>query len=381
MQETLKVLMISTDRNLLSKDSAVSKRMIEYGDLVGELHIVLLSDRSHNLKESQLGKNVWVYPTNSLWKYFRPRTAARLGKKIVLEKKFVRGLSLITTQDPFECGWAGMQVKKKWRIPLEIQLHTDPFSPYFGGYLNKVRGVMAKKTLKFADTVRVVGESVGKKIAMLTSAEIYVLPIYIDKDRILDAQIKFDLHARFGWRFVILAVARLNEEKNLSFALHILALIRQKFKDAGLVILGNGPEKESLIELAKNLGIEKYVAFEGWQEDLASYYKTANIFLQTSLFEGYGVALVEAGLSGLPVVTSPVGVAQELEHNKDAYIYPLDRPDLFAEGILDLLEHNQKRENLKINLKNKLDSILLSKEEYLTKLREAWFKTSKKVSL
>ena len=133
---SLKVLMLSTDRNIPILGSAVSERMKEYGALVEELHIVLLSDSSHKLKETKLSDNVWVYPTNSSFKVFRPRDAAKLGKKIVFEKKFVRGESLITTQDPFECGWAGLKIKKKWRIPLEVQLHTDPFSPYFSGFLN-----------------------------------------------------------------------------------------------------------------------------------------------------------------------------------------------------------------------------------------------------
>ena len=61
----LKVLMISTDRNILTPGSAVSERMKEYAGLVDELHIVLLSDKSHNLKETSLTPKLWVYPTNS----------------------------------------------------------------------------------------------------------------------------------------------------------------------------------------------------------------------------------------------------------------------------------------------------------------------------
>src|SRR3989344_683014 len=124
----LKVLMISSDRNIAAHGSSAGSRMVEYGGLVEELHIVLLSDSSHGLKEVQIGKNVWVYPTNSITSALRPLGAARLGKKIVFDKKFVRGKSLITA-DSIECGWAGLKVKSKWRIPLEVQVHTDHFSP------------------------------------------------------------------------------------------------------------------------------------------------------------------------------------------------------------------------------------------------------------
>ena len=387
---SLKVLMLSTDRNIPILGSAVSERMKEYGALVGELHIVLLSDSSHKLKETKLSDNVWVYPTNSSFKVFRPRDAAKLGKKIVFEKKFVRGESLITTQDPFECGWAGLKIKKKWRIPLEVQLHTDPFSPYFSGFLNIVRKHLAKKVLPKADGVRVVSESLkslllttylsrAKSRDSLLPTAINVLPIFVEREKIENVPILFDLHSRFSWRFVLLTVSRLTEEKNLPLALETLALIKQKFPDTGLVIVGAGPEEKSLKSKVKSLKLENNVAFEGWQENLASYYKTANVFVQTSFFEGYGLSLVEAGLSGLPVVTTSVGLALELENGKEAYICPLGKAEYFAGAILDLLENNQKRQNLAVNMKNFLNNHLLSKEEYLNQLKNNWEGTASKV--
>ena len=123
--------------------------------------------------------------------------------------------------------------------------------------------------------------------------------------------------------------------------------------------MGSGPEERKLKNLAKKLGLENAVEFAGWQNDLTSFYKTANLFIQTSFFEGYGLALVEAGLSEIPIITTPVGIASELEHGKDAYIYPVDRIDLFANGVIDLIENNQKRESLKVNLKNTLETKVL----------------------
>src|SRR3989338_2759630 len=172
----LKVLMISSDRKILESGSSVSERMKEYGTLVGELHIVLLSDSSHGFKEAQLSKNVWVYPTNSFINFLRPLDAAHMGKKIVFDNKFVRGQSVITTQDPFECGYAGMKIKRKWRIPLEVQLHTNPFSPYFKCFQNTVRKFFAKKVLRHADGVRVVATNLKSQIQALTHANISVLP-------------------------------------------------------------------------------------------------------------------------------------------------------------------------------------------------------------
>lgn len=379
MGKDLKVLMIGTDRNLLVPGSAVSERLKEYGALVGELHIVLLCDSSHGLKEASLAPNVHVYPTNSSLRYFRPYDAARIGKKIVFDKKFVRGKSIITAQDPFECGLAGLKVKNKWRLPLEVQLHTDPFSPYFSGWLNALRKRLARKVLRHADSVRAVSEALLAGLAPFTQADISVLPIYVDKKRIEDAKLSFDIHARYGWHFIVLAVSRLSPEKNLSAAIEALAIARTRFPATGMVIVGSGPEEGKLKALVKKLKLEGAVEFAGWQEDLASFYKTANAFIQTSLFEGYGLSLVEAGLSGLPVLTTPVGIARELEHGKDAYIYQSSNPELFAGGIVDLVENNIHRENLRINLKRTLDAKLLTKEEYMARIQDNWEKTALKI--
>lgn len=395
----LKVLMISSDRNVLTPGSAVSERMKEYGALVEELHIVVLCDKSHTspLKiengKLKISDSVFIYPTNSSNKFFRPIDAASIGKRIVFKNKFVRGLSLVTTQDPFECGWAGLKVKRKWRIPLEVQLHTNPFSTNFSGFLNFIRRRIAKKVLKKADSIRVVSENLKHNIENLLKIasprrsigegqgnwKLKILPIYVDKNKIENGQITFDVHARYPWHFIILCVARLETEKNLSLALRILTDVRKVYPDIGLLVVGSGSQEKALKSQAKSLGLEGAVEFAGWQEDLSSFYKTSNLFLQTSLFEGYGLALVEAGLSGLPVVSTPVGIAVELEHGKDAYIYPASSPELFAQGIIDLIENNQKRENLKINLKHTLDAKLISKEDYLTRLKENWEETSKRI--
>lgn len=360
----LKVLMISSDRLILSLGSAVSLRMVEYGQLVRELHIVLLSDKSHGLKDTKLSDNVRVYPTNSLVKFLRPLDAVSIGEKIEAD--------LITAQDPFECGWAGMKIKREKRIPLEIQVHTDPYSKYFTGSLNAIRKHIAKSVFKNADAVRVVLRSVGREVASRHSIgmeKIFTLPIYVDRSRI-NGEPKFDLHDKYSWKTIILSVSRLSKEKHIGMALKALKHI----KDAGLVIVGSGPEEKNLRLLAKNLGVEDQVTFAGWQEDLASFYKTADIFVQTSDYEGYGLSLVEAGLSGLAVVTTPVGIATELENGREIIL--AEDTDSFASALSRLAENTEERRQLGQNLRTALEAKVLTKETYLNRLKESWEKTS-----
>ena len=375
----MKVLSIGSDRKLFEDGSAVSERIKEYGAMVEEYHVVVFAKHSLGLQKKQLAPNVWIYPTNSISRWLYVHDASRIGKEIVFKNKFIRGQAVITAQDPFESGLSAYKVKKGWRLPLEIQLHTDPFSPNFNSFLNIIRKFIARMILRKADSVRVVTKELRDKISAMTKARINILPIYIDSARLESAKASFDLHTRFGWHFILLVVSRLAPEKNLSLALETLALVYDKYPDTGLVIVGSGPEMGRLKALAKKLKIENAVAFVGWQDDITSYYKTANAFIQTSLFEGYGLSLIEAGLSGLPILTTPVGIAKELESGRDVYIYPADRPDLFALGVLDLIRNNFKRESLRINMMYTLKNKLISKEEYLKRVIENWQSASKQI--
>lgn len=376
----IKVLDINLDRKVFEAGSAVEARMIEYGKLFEELHILTFTKSSQGFKEKQIAPNVWVYPTSSFSRWFYVFDGARLGKKIVFNKQFVRGRSVITAQDPFESGLVGLKIKRKWRIPLHIQLHTDPFSPFFTGFLNFLRKHSARTVLAEADAIRTVSESLAKEVQSkfsINQEKIKVLPIYIDRLRLENSKVTFDLHARFGWHFILLAVSRLSAEKNLPMALEVLKKLVMFFPNVGLVIVGDGPEKNKLELITKSLELNNNVAFVGWQEDLGSYYKTSNLFIQTSNFEGYGLSLVEAGVSGLPIVTTNVGIANDLENGKDAYICPPGDVEYMFKAVYDLVENNSMRESLKLNIKRTLESRLLSKEDYMKAYQEMLENASK----
>jgi len=304
--------------------------MKEYARLIEELHIVVLSPRGFEL-QVQISPNCFAYSTNSINRFLRPIDAVKIGEKIKCD--------LITTQDPFECGWVGLQIKKKKGVPLEVQLHTDPSSPHFSGFLNWLRKRIMKQVMRSADSVR----------------DVASLPIYVDRERI-KGEPKFDLHTKYGFKTVCLMVSRLTKEKNIGLALEAFKEVRKKFPDTWLVVVGSGPEK---FEAQRN------VVFVGWQEDLVSYYKTADVFIQTSKFEGYGLSLVEAGLSGLQVVSTPVGVATKLKN-----VFIAKTAHEFAEAIESAIKAP------KLGLKQELEARVLTKEAYLAKIKENWEKTA-----
>lgn len=381
----LKVLMISTDRKIFEQSSAVETRMKEYGTLVEELHIVVMTT-SGNFVKKQISSNVWIYPTNSLLKWFYIGSASSLGKKIVLQNNFVRGLSLITTQDPFETGLAGLKISKKWRLPLQVQIHTDFLDINFkeSSILNWYRLRIAKRVIPKANSIRAVSDDIKNEIITnfgVDQNKITVLPIFVDINKYKNARALFDLHTKyFQWTFIILMVSRLTKEKNISFALDVLKDVVDRFPRVGMVIVGDGEEMSSLARKAESLGIERHVAFEKWQDDLASYYKTASMFLLTSIYEGYGMSLVEAGASSCYIVTSQVGLAKtSLVSGEQALVCPVNNKECFVKSIEYLVENKENREDMKKNMLNFLEQKLPTKEVYLATYKKMFEDCSKEI--
>jgi glycosyltransferase involved in cell wall biosynthesis len=106
---------------------------------------------------------------------------------------------------------------------------------------------------------------------------------------------------------VILSVGRLELQKDHKTTIRALTLL----DDVHLVIVGVGPMLGELQDLGRQLGVANRVHFLGRRDDVPVLLKAADAFVQSSLFEGFGIAALEAMASGLPVVATWVpGLAQ-----------------------------------------------------------------------
>ena len=324
--------MLSRDAKIFEKESAVRARMVEYGTLFEELHIVVLNKRFKNkdlrLKNIKIGNNVWVYPTNSRTICFYAFDAMRVAKKIFATNykpsfdklkisSKVEGQTtnwVITAQDPFETGYVASKIAKKLHIPLQIQIHTDFLSPYFWreSLKNKVRVFLGMWLLKKADCIRVVSNRIKDSIksnVKCQMSDVSILPIFVDAGKIKNAAPAV-LPKKFD--FTILWVGRLEKEKNCSLALAAFTQVVKKIPNAGLIIVGDGSEREKLELRIRNYELSNNVIIEGWKNDSAGYYKSADVLLVTSLYEGYGLSMVEARIAGIPVIAPDVGIAREV---------------------------------------------------------------------
>ena len=167
--------------------------------------------------------------------------------------------------------------------------------------------------------------------------------------------------------------SRLEKEKNIVLAIEMMRELIRQYPKIGMVIIGDGKEKKNLERLVSKYNLQKNILFEGWQNDLISYYKTANVFLSTSLYEGYGLTIVEALASGCPVVSSDVGIASEMiSEGESGFVCPVNDKNCFIRRIQEIMEISSLKEKLALNSKILIsEKMTVSKEEYLLKYKQA----------
>ena len=373
----MKILMISTDKKILEENSEVRQRMIEYGSLAEELHIIILNQKS-KIKNQNFG-NVFLYPTNSGSRWFYVRDAIKIGEEIIENWKLKIENSLVTAQDPFECGLVGYRIANKLKLPLQLQIHTDFLSPYFVQHsmLNRLRVRIAKFLIPRAACIRVVSERIKKSILGRLNLHgevqppIIVLPVFVDAKKIQEAPTRIDLHQKYPqFNFIILMASRLTKEKNIGLAMKAVKDLVKKYPKIGLVIVGDGPEEKKL--KAQSLKLKANVIFEPWTDDLISYYKTCDVFLLTSNYEGYGRTVVEALASGSLVIMTDVGVAGDIA--KDGYnslIVPVGDKIGMERAIEKMINDKALHAKLSLSSENLIYK-MLSKREYLEQLKKSW---------
>jgi colanic acid/amylovoran biosynthesis glycosyltransferase len=148
----------------------------------------------------------------------------------------------------------------------------------------------------------------------------------------------------------LLTVARLQEVKGIEYALRAIAVVKDKYPNLHYQIVGDGPLRARLEELAGRLGLANNVEFLGAlsQEKVVKLYQHAQIFLLPSIVarsgeeEGQSLALVEAQASGLPVIaTRTGGIPESIREGKSGLLVPPQDPDALAGAIEQLVEHSQ----------------------------------------
>lgn len=137
--------------------------------------------------------------------------------------------------------------------------------------------------------------------------------------------------------YKIITVGRLSEQKGYVYLLEAISLIRSDY-DFALYIFGEGPEKEALIKTSKALKISNNVKFLGFRPDVLDFMSHCDIFVSSSLWEGFPTVILEAMALGVPVVATDVSGSRELiRNNFTGILVPPKHPKKLADAIIRLM--------------------------------------------
>lgn len=369
----MNVLMISYDRKVFEKGSAVRSRMIEYGKLFGELHIIVFSLKKLDHEEDRLSQQAVAYPTNSFFRILYGTDAVIIARGILDERRGEEWV--VTTQDPFETGMVGYRLKKKYAVPLQVQVHTDFLNPFFikESLLNRLRLSMARKVIPYADCIRVVSKRIKRSLEgryKLPRAPL-ILPIISDEPNNAHKLSHDERTTAPPYNFRALIVARLEKVKNIELAIRAFATVVNHNTNAGLVIVGDGRRKSHLTKLVMKHNLSKNVVFEGWQKDVTSFYRTADVFLNTSNYEGYCRTLIEAAQAGCPIITTDVGIVGEVLNESNMFICSPGDQECFEKKIINTMNNRSTLATLSKKAKEDVMAQSMTKEQYLSEFKKS----------
>lgn len=142
---------------------------------------------------------------------------------------------------------------------------------------------------------------------------------------------------------VLVTIARLDPVKDLGTLIRAVAALRAASQPVALVIVGDGPERQSLESLVADLSLQAVVTLLGHRDDARRWLAGGDIYVNSSISEGVSLTLLEAMAAGLPVIATSVGGTPEvIDGTSGRLVPPRDSGSLAAE-ILTLVRDGDAR--------------------------------------
>lgn len=151
-------------------------------------------------------------------------------------------------------------------------------------------------------------------------------------------KLKRELELKHGVS-VIGTIGRLDTQKGVCFLLRAASIILKLFPETIFLVVGDGPLRPQLEKLSQDLNISRKVLFTGWIEDVPNVLSVMDIFCLPSLWEAFGIVLVEAMAMRLPIVAANVeGIPEVMKDGETGILVPPKKPEALAAAIMKLLK-------------------------------------------
>lgn len=145
----------------------------------------------------------------------------------------------------------------------------------------------------------------------------------------------------------LITIARLAPIKNQQLMLEAFQVVQRQYPEVGLWVIGDGPSRQPLTQLATELNISEQVVFAGFREDATALLPHADLFLLSSDYEGISISLLEAMRAKLPVVATQVGgIAETVVDGDTGLLVAKGDAAAFAAAIIKLCDQAELRKSM-----------------------------------
>lgn len=342
---TLTILNIGLDRDLLSREArteAQTRQLFYAQSLPARLVHIVKAPRGASGRRIDLDANLSIVPCAVRhWTQFIP-AAIRLGRELLGQETF----DLIQVQEPFVSGLAGAYLARRFDLPLVVGLYSDEIdNPVWLAErpLNRLANHIGKWVLRQAAAARSDSLAVVDRLSHYGFRHLTYIPFLITHaDRLLvpDARAR-DIRQRLLDGLsgpLLLAVCRLEQEKNIPLMLAAFAEAAGRQSGLVLAVAGHGTLADALKQEAERIAPGR-VRWLGWigNTDMPGYYQAADLMLLSSNRESAARVLYESLLAGTPALsTDTAGAREVIEDGLTGRIVPVGDTDAYTHALIEL---------------------------------------------
>jgi glycosyltransferase involved in cell wall biosynthesis len=175
----------------------------------------------------------------------------------------------------------------------------------------------------------------GAPAAKITTIHYGLPPLVVDR-KAAQAALRRELELPDD-TLLIGMVCRLIEQKGVVYGLRAFARVAPQYPNALLIVAGDGPLRAALEAEAKALGVADRVHFLGWRDDTTTILAALDVLLAPSLWEGFGLVLLEAMAQTVPIIGSAVSAIPEVIVDGETGLLVPPRDTAALANALDLL--------------------------------------------
>lgn len=344
-ERPLAILNIGLDRELLNRSTqteAQQRQSFYCRQLPARIVHLVKAPAEYPPEPFDLDPSLRIVPCPVRhWAGFIP-AAIRRGVALLRTERF----DLIQVQEPYLSGLVGAWLSRRHGVPLVVGLYSDEVdNPVWLAerWLNHFANLVAKVVMRRAAGIRTDSRAVVKRVAGGGYRQLTYIPFLITHaERLVAADAAAPslrerlLEGRPGP--LLLAVSRLEAEKNLPLMLRAVAAAVERQPGLVLAVAGSGRLAESLARDAEGL-LPGRVRWLGWvaSDALATYYQAADLMLISSDRESAARVLTESLLAGTPVLsTDTAGAREVVEDGVSGRIVPVGDTAAYAEALIEL---------------------------------------------